>query len=534
MKRRKAKRSISFMIAFAMLMGMLMINTTKVYADNPSAGTDYTYEYNVTFDYGGADKIGGAYVLGTVSAVKGKVSTYTESGTDYEQAMRVSKTGWNCIHFKFINSTDRDRTIKGNVDYGNSYTDSGFEAAAKADGGLDGQIVPAGQTLEMDVVFKWGGASKASIYPMAEGTSRWYTTWCQLNFQPEAKTVVRAKAEIVSDSTVYLGEVKKDGANDLKYIYSSDVGHSKTIYNELSDRLPADYASLIPSEVSENEKGMSVSTKAQDKMSSSWVKASAAAISLYQGTVAEESSKELAAIDAEYKKKIQEDRKEMSAERTLPENAFKTESDFLVVVGTSVSASYEVIDGVLTRVDTITFKMERVNVIFTSANIKSEAKNPDNKSGGNDKKADNKKKYSNEWVDGKWYDEFGNCAYEGILSWKSNATGWWVEDTAGWYPTSSWQKIDGVWYYFKPDGYMAANEYYNGYWFNANGSWDDQYFLSWKSDATGWWVEDISGWWPSSSWLKIDGYWYYFDASGYMVTSQYIDGWWISADGICY
>ena len=93
------------MISFAMLMGMLMINTTKVYADNPSAGTDYTYEYNVTFDYGGADKIGGAYVLGTVSAVKGKVSTYTESGTDYEQAMRVSKTGWNCIHFKFINNS---------------------------------------------------------------------------------------------------------------------------------------------------------------------------------------------------------------------------------------------------------------------------------------------------------------------------------------------------------------------------------------------------------------------------------------------
>ena len=124
--------------------------------------------------------------------------------------------------------------------------------------------------------------------------------------------------------------------------------------------------------------------------------------------------------------------------------------------------------------------------------------------------------------------------YPGTLQWKNNATGWWVEDTDGWYPTDKWQKIDGVWYYFKPDGYMAANEYYKGYWFNADGSWDEKYFLSWKSNATGWWVEDISGWWPSSSWLKIDGYWYYFDASGYMVTSQYVDGYWISADGVCY
>ncbi len=150
-------------------------------------------------------------------------------------------------------------------------------------------------------------------------------------------------------------------------------------------------------------------------------------------------------------------------------------------------------------------------------------------------KEDSKKSdYSNEWVNGKWYNEDGTQTYPGTLQWKSNATGWWVEDTDGWYPTDKWQKIDGVWYYFKPDGYMAANEYFKGYWFNADGSWDDRYQLSWKSNATGWWVEDISGWWPSSCWLKIDGYWYYFDASGYMVTNQYVDGYWIGADGICY
>ena len=78
-----------------------------------------------------------------------------------------------------------------------------------------------------------------------------------------------------------------------------------------------------------------------------------------------------------------------------------------------------------------------------------------------------------------------------------------------------------------------SNEWVDGKWYNADGTQDYDATLSWKSNATGWWVEDKSGWWPSSEWLKIDGCWYYFDASGYMVTNQYIDGYWIGADGVC-
>ena len=143
-------------------------------------------------------------------------------------------------------------------------------------------------------------------------------------------------------------------------------------------------------------------------------------------------------------------------------------------------------------------------------------------------------KYSSEWVNGKWYNADGSQTYEPTLEWKSDSSGWWVEDSNGWYPTSSWQKIDGYWYYFKSNGYMAAGEYYDGYWFNSDGTWDDTYLLSWKSNSTGWWVEDISGWWPSSSWLKINDSWYYFDGSGYMVTDQYVDGYWLGSDGACW
>lgn len=146
---------------------------------------------------------------------------------------------------------------------------------------------------------------------------------------------------------------------------------------------------------------------------------------------------------------------------------------------------------------------------------------------------DNTVSYSNEWVNGVWYDENGNQTYSGTLSWKSNSSGWWVEDSTGWYPVSSWQKIDGEWYYFTSSGYMASGEYYNGYWFNSDGTMSNDYYLNWKSNSTGWWVEDKSGWWPSGSWLKINGGWYYFDSDGYMVTNKKIDGYWIGADGVC-
>ena len=141
--------------------------------------------------------------------------------------------------------------------------------------------------------------------------------------------------------------------------------------------------------------------------------------------------------------------------------------------------------------------------------------------------------YRNEWVDGKWYNAQGICDYDGTLMWKQNSTGWWVEDSKGWYPISQWMKIDGIWYYFNAAGYMAAGEWYEGYWLNADGSCTYGGVGSWKSDATGWWFADTSGWYAASQWQRIDGCWYYFGSNGYMVTNQYVEGYWIDADGVC-
>ncbi len=126
-----------------------------------------------------------------------------------------------------------------------------------------------------------------------------------------------------------------------------------------------------------------------------------------------------------------------------------------------------------------------------------------------------KKKYSSEWINGKWYNADGSQTYKGTLSWKSNASGWWVEDTSGWYPQSQWQKIDGKWYYFCADGYMDYSEYRDGCWLNADGSMNPNYTGGhWCSDSKGWWYED-NGWYPCSQYVWIDGVRYWFGASGY-------------------
>ncbi len=145
----------------------------------------------------------------------------------------------------------------------------------------------------------------------------------------------------------------------------------------------------------------------------------------------------------------------------------------------------------------------------------SENKSEDKKS-DTDKSADNKKTNpSNEWVDGKWYNEDGTQDYGAKAVWKNDANGWWLEDENGWYPKSQWQKIDGKWYYFTADGYMDYSEYRDGYWLGSDGAWvEDYYGGQWMHGASGWWYMDASGWFPTNQYLWIDGVQYWFDANG--------------------
>ena len=80
---------------------------------------------------------------------------------------------------------------------------------------------------------------------------------------------------------------------------------------------------------------------------------------------------------------------------------------------------------------------------------------------------------------------------------------------------------------------MASDEWRDGWWLSSDGSLTYKEEGSWHASRDKWWFGDTSGWYASATWQKINGTWYYFDGSGYMVTNQYVDGYWLGADGAC-
>ncbi len=100
------------------------------------------------------------------------------------------------------------------------------------------------------------------------------------------------------------------------------------------------------------------------------------------------------------------------------------------------------------------------------------------------------------------------------------------------YAKSKWLKIDGYYYYFNDDGYIQQNCYVQGYWLNEEGKWIEAYSNGqWKKNSIGKWYED-KGWYPVNRWLKVDGNYYHFNENGYMEKGCYVDGYWINSDGL--
>ena len=168
--------------------------------------------------------------------------------------------------------------------------------------------------------------------------------------------------------------------------------------------------------------------------------------------------------------------------------------------------------------------------------------------------------------------------------WVSSGGRWWYRNADGSYPKSTWKLINGSWYYFESDGWMATGwkklggewyyltssgamatgwvklngKYYfmngsgvmqhdtrvdNGaYYVNSDGVWVEgktsqnraessrtDSAAGWVSGGGRWWYREADGSYPRNSWKVINGSWYYFDGSGWMVT-----GWLKRASGWYY
>ena len=132
-------------------------------------------------------------------------------------------------------------------------------------------------------------------------------------------------------------------------------------------------------------------------------------------------------------------------------------------------------------------------------------------------------------------------------TWIHNGSGWWYQHTDGSYPAGTWEKIDGSYYYFDGSGYMVSNcwigNYYlggsgamlkntttpDGYRVDQNGKWIPT--NRWIQNGNGWWYQHADGSYPAGTWEKIDGNYYYFDGSGYMVSNCWIGNYYLGASG---
>lgn len=97
--------------------------------------------------------------------------------------------------------------------------------------------------------------------------------------------------------------------------------------------------------------------------------------------------------------------------------------------------------------------------------------------------------------------------------------------------SGAWKKDSvGSWYSFD-DGSYAKSEWIGGWWLSADGYWSYQPQASWKQDSVGWYYQDTSGWYEQDNWEYIDSACYHFDTRGYMSANEWVGGWWLSADG---
>ena len=66
--------------------------------------------------------------------------------------------------------------------------------------------------------------------------------------------------------------------------------------------------------------------------------------------------------------------------------------------------------------------------------------------------------------------------------WKQDNNGWWYADADGSSWITGWKLLDGKWYYFNSDGYMAKDTTIDGYNLGSDGAWIQKIVLATVGD----------------------------------------------------
>ena len=120
-----------------------------------------------------------------------------------------------------------------------------------------------------------------------------------------------------------------------------------------------------------------------------------------------------------------------------------------------------------------------------------------------------------------------------LSGWEKTKAGWKYRDSEGNYATSEWKEIDGKWYSFDEDSIMEAKAFRDGWYLKKNGAWNGAgKKAAWKTDKTGTRYRMSNGTYLTSTWMKIDGQWYYFNKDGYREENAYRGGYYLDENGV--
>lgn len=181
------------------------------------------------------------------------------------------------------------------------------------------------------------------------------------------------------NSTIYAGEIKKDGITVLNYLYSDDVTRSSVLFDNVRKALSNPYSDMVPSIIEEQTTdGLhEISTQTLNgvdltTITSGWTNASNIATQIYNGTNTDIVNSNMYDVDNEFKTEVDEN----ETDRASIDNPIENNKSIISHLGTQThdEVSFSVVEGNLIEVHNVdlTYLSEATTVIYTSVNVTTE------------------------------------------------------------------------------------------------------------------------------------------------------------------
>ena len=108
-----------------------------------------------------------------------------------------------------------------------------------------------------------------------------------------------------------------------------------------------------------------------------------------------------------------------------------------------------------------------------------------------------------------------------LTGWGHIGNSWYYFAGSGAMYGAGWHLINNKYYYMNNSGVMSADTWIGDYYVDGSGAWIPgkvKYTTGWIQSGSRWWYRHQDGSYTRNDWEYINGQWYFFDQSGWMVT----------------